>query len=303
MPTPICSCPIMASAVRSFWPTTTGTTGSCWPSLTRIRTVRWRRKTVPGSGSCDRTWSRGTLRSARRPSTRISRPARLIVSLAAATVRPCRSGTVTSRARLATRTPIRKNIPNVAASATPSTSMRPAPQTRVRSWCDAVWVDRLDGSGSGDIASDRKSVLRGLAPHQHGGVKHLELMAIRARGQVAACVEQFRRYAVLRPRVGRDEARVGVEERVCDLFVLLGLARARGVDDPSAGDNEVGRRVQHAALVGRKPRKLIGGTRPLQVGIAPERPEARAGCVDHDTIEALRERQRPASVELDDRHG
>ena len=105
---------------------------ACCPMLSHTLTPRWRRVTALGGGSCCVICPAGIFGSTRwTSSTRSVRPWSARIDVASCTVRPARSGTLTSRARSATRMAAAAKTRKVPRRAAASTSNFPAPQTRV----------------------------------------------------------------------------------------------------------------------------------------------------------------------------
>ena len=77
------------------------------------------------------------------------------------------------------------------------------------------------------------------------------------------------------------------------VLVLLGLARAGGVDQAAAGANARARLGRASAAGPRRGRAGPPRPPPPDVGVPPERAEARAGRVEQDAVEDAAERQRP----------
>ena len=105
---------------------------------------------------------------------------------------------------------------------------------------------------------------------EDGAEEGLEAVAIGSRAEVAATVDdRLRQRGVRTARIEGGELRGVAEKGVRDAFVLLRFARTGGVDESSAGLDDLGRVTEHAQLGGgeRAPvpvrcrRHLMSGSR------------------------------------------
>ena len=161
--------------------------------------------------------------------------------VASGTVEPTRPGTLTSRAFSAARMAMPKKTRNVRPRAPARSSSFPSFQTRVPSGMNASIVPRSCGR------------------YGHAGPGRRRRRP-RARGRTAACaacraasVTAASRASSISRASTSAEARVRREERVHHRLVLLGLARAGGVDEAAArGHGPGGAREQRLLLRGKR---------------------------------------------------
>ena len=98
----------------------------------------------------------------------------------------------------------------------------------------------------------------------------------------------------------RTEIRLRLEEAGDHLFVLLGLAGTGRIDESAARPHRSGRGGQDPELQRRDGVEVGCGAPPLDVGIAAQRAQPRAGRVDEDAVEDRGKRQRLRRIGLDD---
>src|SRR5271157_1413633 len=98
------------------------------------------------------------------------------------------------------------------------------------------------------------------------------------------------------------EAAEGLDDSVggnrCDDgFVLFGLQRAGGVDQNSAGSQDLERLFEEGRLAPVQVVEIGGDEAPLDLGIAAKRAGAGTGSVEEDAVEGTGERERLSAVE------
>ena len=220
------SCAMRISAARCDSPTSCGARAMRGPALSHTRTLRWRRAGEPAVGSCPSTWPAGTFGSGRRHlvdaqlqiELELPRPWRRSRDW------PTRLGTVTSRARTATR----------------------------------VAMHGKDHEGGGQGAREQQD----LAAAPHSGPERpsrndsMVLHAPARRGPRRRTPRARRGTAASRCVRWRDGSRgaCAQEEADHDCLVFLGLARAGAVDQRAARPTSRAARMQQRQLRGGKAR-------------------------------------------------
>ena len=83
-----------------------------------------------------------------------------------------------------------------------------------------------------------------------------------------------------------------------DALILLGLARACGVDQSAARAHPTGGPIEHRELDPRQPVEIGLGAAPADLGVSPDRAETGAWDIDEDAVETLAEGKGLAEIHL-----
>src|SRR5712692_2762396 len=100
--------------------------------------------------------------------------------------------------------------------------------------------------------------------------------------------------------VDQSEARTALQEAADQLFILFAFNRASRIHKSAAGRNHLRAALQECELKLNQAREVVGGEPPLYLGIAPQRPGARARRINQNAIEfgrAFGERKRSRRVQ------
>src|SRR3954451_2865546 len=111
---------------------------------------------------------------------------------------------------------------------------------------------------------------------EYGAEERFETVEMRLSAEVPAVIDQGWIQPRRVPRMQRRETARCLEKRRDDAFVLLGFARAGGVDQPAARRNHVGGVLEHRQLGGGEQRRIVFAPAPADVGISPQRAETVA---------------------------
>ena len=134
---------------------------------------------------------------------------------------------------------------------------------------------------------------------EDGAEERLEAMPIGLSAEMAARVDHVGGHVRMRTTcVERGEARCIAQESIDDVLVLLGLGRARRVDEPAAPRDRRRRVQQHLVLRRSERNEVALGAPPADVGIASESTEAGTWRVHDDSGEGNMEGERARGVGL-----
>src|SRR4029453_6647105 len=282
------SCASRSCAVRSVSPISVGTAAARAPHLNQTRALRARGATEPGGGSCATIWPAATFGSGRRiSSTRKVNPRLVAVAVASLVVRLIKFGTVTSPAFNVKRIDATANSAYVAISAPITRTIFPALQTRV-----LMAMNRLDRITTllprlpGSPRCESTDLLAGS--NEHRTKERFESMDVRIGTKMSCCIDDgIRDRGTEGTRMERCEMRGGRQEPGGDRLVFIGLTRAGRINQPPTDGDSRRCTTEHRQLRRSQNGQFFLAPAPLDVRISTQRPQARAGSIDEDTIERI----------------
>src|SRR4029450_14146302 len=132
----------------------------------------------------------------------------------------------------------------------------------------------------------RRALLAGW--NEHRTKDRFESMDVRIGAKMACCIEDcIRDRGTEGTRMERQKLARRCQEPGGDRLVFIGLTRAGRINQPSTDGDSRRCTTEHRQLRRGQNGQFFLAPAPLDVRISTQRPQARAGSIDEDTIERI----------------